>query len=65
MILALSAARESVLTVGITGSEHSPRFAALCDGLVVIPSNSTPLIQQVTIVAIHAICAAIDQEFAP
>jgi D-sedoheptulose 7-phosphate isomerase len=35
---------------------------ALCDICLRAPSDSTPLIQQIHIVAAHAICGRIEQE---
>jgi D-sedoheptulose 7-phosphate isomerase len=37
-------------------------MVALCDICLQAPSDSTPLIQQVHIVAAHAICGRIEQE---
>jgi D-sedoheptulose 7-phosphate isomerase len=35
---------------------------ALCDHVLCVPSNSTPHIQQVHIVAAHAICGLVEQQ---
>jgi D-sedoheptulose 7-phosphate isomerase len=48
-------------TVGFTGMGDSP-MVALCDICLQAPSDSTPLIQQIHIVAAHAICGRIEQE---
>jgi D-sedoheptulose 7-phosphate isomerase len=48
-------------TVGFTGISDSP-MVALCDIALRAPSDSTPLIQQIHIVAAHAICGRIEQE---
>jgi len=58
----LRAAREGgATTVGFTGSGDSPMLA-LCDIAVRAPSDSTPQIQQIHIVAAHAICGLVEQE---
>jgi D-sedoheptulose 7-phosphate isomerase len=49
------------ITVGFTGISDSP-MVPLCDIALRVPSDSTPLIQQVHIVAAHAICGRIEQE---
>src|SRR5947208_16995095 len=62
ILAALRAARAvGVTTVGFTGMADSPMLA-LCDIALRAPSGSTPLIQQVHIVAAHAICGRIEQE---
>jgi D-sedoheptulose 7-phosphate isomerase len=48
-------------TVGFTGVSDSP-MVALCDIALRAPSKSTPLIQQIHIVAAHALCGLIEQE---
>ncbi len=62
IIAALKAAREiGVVTVGFTGS--GPRaMAAFCDLCLCAPSDETPQIQQVHIVAAHAICGLVESE---
>jgi D-sedoheptulose 7-phosphate isomerase len=37
-------------------------MSALCDHVLRVPSNSTPQIQQVHIVAAHAICGLVEQQ---
>jgi len=62
ILAGLRAARAAgVTTVGFTGSSDSPMLA-LCDIAVRAPSDSTPQIQQIHIVAAHAICGLIEQE---
>ena len=62
VLAGLRAARAaSVTTVGLTGTSDSPMLA-LCDIALRAPSDSTPLIQQIHIVAAHAICGLIEQE---
>src|SRR6202035_5500210 len=62
IIAALQAAREMGLTtVGFTGS--GPRaMAAFCDLCLCAPSDETPQIQQVHIVAAHVICGLVESE---
>ena len=62
ILAGLRAAREvGATTVGFTGNSDSPMLA-LCDIAVRAPSDSTPQIQQIHIVAAHAICGLIEQE---
>ena len=62
ILAGLRAARTAgATTVGFTGMGDSP-IVALCDICLQAPSDSTPLIQQVHIVAAHAICGRIEQE---
>lgn len=62
ILRALSAARGAGLrTVGFCG-EGETAMAALCDLTVAAPSRSTPLIQQVHIVAAHAVCGLVERE---
>ncbi|MDC7787695.1 D-sedoheptulose 7-phosphate isomerase [Rhodoplanes sp. TEM] len=60
VLAALKAAKkQGVVTVGFTG--EGPRdMAALCDHVLAAPSSSTPLIQQIHIVAAHAICTVVE-----
>jgi D-sedoheptulose 7-phosphate isomerase len=62
VLAGLRAARATgATTVGFTGMADSP-MVALCDICLRAPSESTPLIQQIHIVAAHAICGQIEQE---
>jgi D-sedoheptulose 7-phosphate isomerase len=62
ILAGLRAARTAgATTVGFTGMGDSP-MVALCDICLRAPSDSTPLIQQIHIVAAHAICGRIEQE---
>jgi D-sedoheptulose 7-phosphate isomerase len=62
ILAGLRAARSAgATTVGFTGMGDSP-MVALCDIALRAPSDSTPLIQQIHIVAAHAICGQIEQE---
>jgi D-sedoheptulose 7-phosphate isomerase len=67
VIEALNAARAlGVVTVGFTGT--GPGTAAmkpLCDILLAAPSDDTPLIQQVYMVAAHAICEVVERDLFP
>ena len=62
VLAALKAARElKLLTVGFTGSRDTP-MKALCDLRLDAPSGETPLIQQIHIVAAHAICGLVERD---
>ena len=62
ILAGLRAARAvGAATVGFTGNANSPMLA-LCDICVRAPSDSTPQIQQIHIVAAHAICGLVEQE---
>jgi D-sedoheptulose 7-phosphate isomerase len=61
ILAALSAARErGIVTIGMTGM-RGESLGALCDHLLVAPSNDTPVIQQIHIAVAHGICEAIEQ----
>jgi D-sedoheptulose 7-phosphate isomerase len=60
VVAALQAARKlGVTTVGFTG-EGKRDMAAYCDHCLAAPSSQTPLIQQIHIVAAHAICGLVE-----
>jgi D-sedoheptulose 7-phosphate isomerase len=62
VIRALKAARElGVTTVGFTG-DGAREMTAYCDHVLAAPSGETPLIQQIHIVAAHAICGLVESE---
>jgi D-sedoheptulose 7-phosphate isomerase len=62
ILAALRAARAAgATTVGFTGMADSS-MVGLCDICLRAPSNSTPLIQQIHIIAAHAICGQVEQE---
>jgi D-sedoheptulose 7-phosphate isomerase len=62
VLAALKAAREiGVTTVGFTGDGHRD-MSAECDHCLAAPSGETPLIQQIHIVAAHAICGLVEQD---
>lgn len=62
IMAALKAAREmNVVTIGFTG-DGKREMNALCDFILAAPSASTPQIQQIHIVAAHAICGLVELE---
>ena len=62
VIAALKAARESGLTtVGFTGTAPDGAMRPLCDHFLAAPAADTPLIQQIHIVAAHAICGLVER----
>ena len=61
ILKALHRARElGILTIGFTGSQGEA-MGALCDDLLIAPSDDTPIIQQIHLAIGHAICEAIEQ----
>jgi D-sedoheptulose 7-phosphate isomerase len=61
VLAALRAARGlGLTTVGFTGSGGEMR--ALCDLTVAAPSNDTALIQQIHLVAAHAVCLLVERD---
>ncbi|MCC6887435.1 MAG: D-sedoheptulose 7-phosphate isomerase [Hyphomicrobiales bacterium] len=61
ILSALSTARQrGLLTIGFTGAQ-SAEMAALCDCCLCAPSSETAIIQQIHIVAGHAICALVER----
>jgi D-sedoheptulose 7-phosphate isomerase len=66
VIAALKAAGEVGLTrIGFTGSAGNILMAPLCDYCLAAPSEETPLIQQIHIVAAHAICGLVETNLFP
>jgi D-sedoheptulose 7-phosphate isomerase len=62
ILAGLKAARDlGATTIGFTGNADSA-MVALCDICMRVPSDSTPQIQQVHIVAAHAICGLVERE---
>jgi D-sedoheptulose 7-phosphate isomerase len=60
ILRALAAAREiEMMSIGFTGMRGAP-MAALCDLVLVAPSEITQLIQQVHITVAHAICELVE-----
>jgi len=61
ILAALRLARErGLLTVGFTGGKGE-NLRALCDHLLVAPSDDTPVIQQIHLAIAHGICDEIEQ----
>lgn len=66
VIAALHAAREiGVTTVGFTGTAPSAAvMRPLCDLALIAPTDDTPVIQQIYMVAAHAICELVERDLA-
>jgi D-sedoheptulose 7-phosphate isomerase len=61
IIAALQAARAiGVTTIGFSGAGERD-MKAFCDHYLAAPANETPLIQQIHIVAAHAICGLVER----
>jgi D-sedoheptulose 7-phosphate isomerase len=61
VVAALKAAREGgLVTIGFTGTAKNGTMQPLCDHCLAAPSPETPLIQQIHIVAAHAICGLVE-----
>ena len=61
IIAALQAARAiGVTTIGFSGAGERD-MKAFCDHYLAAPANDTPLIQQIHIVAAHAICGLVER----
>jgi D-sedoheptulose 7-phosphate isomerase len=61
ILAALTAARQlGLVTIGFTGSKGET-LRALCDHLLIAPSDDTPVIQQIHLAVAHGICDAIEQ----
>jgi D-sedoheptulose 7-phosphate isomerase len=61
VLAALRAARElGLITAGFTGGGGGPMHE-LCDHLVAVPSEETAIVQQVHIVAGHAVCGLVER----
>ena len=66
IIAALKAAREGGLTtIAFTGSAGSSFMHPLCEHCLAAPAAETPLIQQIHIVAAHAICSLVERRLFP
>jgi len=62
ILAALRTARErGLVTVGFTGSKGEEALRALCDHLLIAPSDDTPVVQQIHLAIGHAICDEIEQ----
>jgi D-sedoheptulose 7-phosphate isomerase len=61
ILAALRTARKrGLVTIGFTGSTGEA-LGALCDHLLVSPSDDTPVVQQIHLSVAHGICDAIEQ----
>jgi D-sedoheptulose 7-phosphate isomerase len=61
ILAALRLAREhGLVTVGFTGTKGEA-MAALCDHLLVAPTDDTPVVQQIYLTFAHGICDEIEQ----
>jgi D-sedoheptulose 7-phosphate isomerase len=61
IVAALGVARErGLVTIGFTGTKGEA-LGALCDHLLVSPSDDTPIVQQIHLAAAHGICDEIEQ----
>ena len=61
ILAALRVARErGLVTIGFTGAKGEG-LGALCDHLLVSPSDDTPIIQQIHLAVAHGICEEIEQ----
>jgi D-sedoheptulose 7-phosphate isomerase len=65
VLAALESARAIAMrTVGFVGSRSGP-MDELCDVLVRAPSASTPIIQQIHIIAAHILCSIVERQLRP
>lgn len=63
ILLAIEEAkRQGVIIVGLTGKNPS-KMDDMCDYLIKIPSDKTPIIQESHIMVGHIICALVEKEF--
>jgi D-sedoheptulose 7-phosphate isomerase len=61
ILAALHTARErGLVTIGFTGTKGEA-LGALCDHLLVVPSDDTPVVQQIYLAVAHGICDEIEQ----
>lgn len=66
IVVALNAARDAgLITVGFSGTAENAAMRPLCDHYLAAPSGETPLIQQIHIVAAHAICGLVESSLFP
>lgn len=64
ILAALKTARaQGLVTIGFTGLKGAS-MGALCDHLLVAPTEDTPIVQQIHLAAGHAICDAVEQDLA-
>ena len=63
IVAALKAAREAgLITIGFTGTAANGTMQPYCDHCLAAPSPETPQIQQIHIVAAHAICSLVERD---
>ena len=55
-----SARKRGLVTIGFTGSKGDS-MRVQCDHVLIAPSDDTPIIQQIHMVAAHAICDAVER----
>lgn len=61
ILAALRLARDmGIVTIGFTGTKGESMRSS-CDHLLVAPSEDTPVIQQIHMMVMHAICDAVEQ----
>jgi D-sedoheptulose 7-phosphate isomerase len=61
ILAALTTARQrGLVTIGFTGNKGET-LRSLCDHLVIVPSDDTPVIQQIHLALAHGICESIEQ----
>lgn len=61
IVAALTRARDlGITTIGFTGAKGSS-MAALCDRLFIAPTEDTPVVQQIHMTALHAICDDVER----
>ncbi len=61
ILAALTTARQrGLVTIGFTGTRGEP-LRALCDHILIAPSDDTAVIQQIHLALAHGICEAIEQ----
>ncbi len=65
VLAAEEAKRKGMKVIGLTGGGMSGEFLmdGLCDYLIKIPSESTPIIQDTHIMVEHILCALVEKEF--
>lgn len=65
VLRALQVGRErGMVCLGLTGSREGPMHGA-CDAVLAVPSDHTPIIQQLHITAGHVICALVERALFP
>jgi D-sedoheptulose 7-phosphate isomerase len=65
ILRALAAARDTgVATIGLTGRSGGD-MAALCEVCLRAPSDATPLIQQIHLIAGHIVCGLVEERLFP